>query len=344
MFAKQTNRSASLVVAVAGWSVIAVADPEPPPPPPPGEPTGYFQIGAGYATDEGFGALARVGNSDLFHTGIALSLEASFSEREQLFDLHVADPHLLGSDVLVSGDLYNDTKMLVPGLVRQATGVSAGAKAPLSAHWHAFVGYRLEDVTANPPDSLARTLGPVAPGAAGLVSAVRAGIEYSTLDSRSLPTRGSVFGMSVDYADPRLGSDYELARASLWAGTNQQLGPFIAHVGGTATALSGPGAIPLTERLYLDGSSELRGFVPGAIGPADGGTLKLTGRGSLELPIYGGVSVEGFTDAAWISGAHGVSTGFGAIWRSPIGAIHVDLAFPLGAPHPALVFGIGSMF
>jgi outer membrane protein assembly factor BamA len=341
MFAKQASW---LVIAVAGWPVIAVADPEPPPPPPPGEPTGYFQIGAGYATDEGFGAFARVGNSDLFHTGNELTLTAGISEREQKFDVHFGAPHLFGSDLSLGGDLYNDTRMIVPGLVRQAVGVAATAKQALSAHWQAWVGYDLENVTANPPEALARTLGPTAPVAAGLVSAVRAGIEYSTLDTRNLPTRGSVFGMSLDYADPHLGSDYEFARASMWAGTNQSLGPFRFHLGGTATAMSSPGQIPLTERLYLDGSSELRGFAPGAIGPLDGGMLKLTGRGSVELPICHGVSVEGFTDAAWIDGAHGLSTGFGAIWRSPIGAIHVDLAFPLGAPHPALVFGIGGMF
>jgi len=344
MFAKQACRSASLVVAVAGWPVIAIADPDPPPPPPPGEPTGYFSIGAGYATDEGFAAVAHVGQSDLFHTGNELSLNAKISEREQKFDMYFGAPHLFGSDLSLGGDLYNDTRMIVPGLVREAVGVAVTAKQALSAHWKAYVGYDIENVTANPPEVLARTLGPVAPVAAGLVSMVRAGVEYSTLDSRALPTRGSVFGASIDYADPHLGSEYEFARASLWAGTNQPVGPFIAHVGGAATALSSPGQIPLTERLYLDGSSELRGFAPGAIGPVDGGMLELTGRGSLELPIHWGISTEAFTDAAWIDGSHGVSTGFGLIWRSPIGAIHVDLAFPLGAPHPALVFGIGGMF
>jgi outer membrane protein insertion porin family len=338
MFAKQTIQSASLVVALA-TPVIALADPDPSPPAP-AEATGTFEIGAGYDTDYGFGAVAKIAQPNLFHTGNALSLSSEISERRQRFDLAFVDPHVGGSDLSLGGDLFNETRMLRPGLWRTATGISTTAKVPLGKHWHAFVGYRIEEVTATSDVSARGVAAP--PLSAGLVSALTTGIEYSTLDSQFLPRRGSSFGASLDYADPRLGSSIELARGTAWASTHQPLGPFTLHVGARATALTSPDPIPISERLFLEGSRDVRGYGLGGIGPATGGTFELVGRASLELPIYGGLSLEGFADAAQVSSFRGASAGFGVIWRSPIGPLHLDVAFPLGGGPAAFLFGIGS--
>jgi len=325
MFAKQTCRSASLIVVLA-WPVIALADPEP---------KGTFEIGAGYDTDYGFGALARVSQPDLFHTGNALSLSSEISERRQRFDLNFEVPKLgLGAD------LFRDTRMLRPGLWRDSTGIAVTAKQQLSRHWRASIGYRLEDVTAT-TDFSARSLEPVAM-APGILSTLTARLEYSSLDTPVEPLRGSTFGAELEYSDPRLGSSLELARGTAWAATNQPLGPFTLHAGLRATAISSPSPIPLSERLYLEGSHDVRGYFLGGIGPADGGTYSITGRASLELPVWGGLSVEGFADGADISGYRGASTGVGVIWRSPIGPLHFDLAFPIGGGAPMFTFGIGS--
>lgn len=324
MFAKQTTWSASLMIAL-GWPVIASADPEP---------SGTFEIGAGYDTDYGFGAMARIAQPDLFHTGNALTLSTEIEARRERADLTFAAPDL------GSVDLFHEYRMLRPGLWREANGVEATTKVALGKHWHLSGGYRLQDVTAT-SDVASRSLVPV-PLSAGLISEVTARLEYSTLDSPLEPLRGSTFGASLEYADPRLGSSIELVHGSAWASTNQPLGPLTFHAGVRATALSSPSPIPLTERLYLEGSRDLRGYGLGGLGPADGGTYELVGRMSLEVPIYGGVSFEGFADAADISGFRGASAGFGVIWRSPIGPLHLDLAFPLAGGGPMLTFGIGS--
>ena len=333
MFAKQTLVSASLVL-VAG---SAHADPD-------ATGRGTFALGAGYATDDGFLATATVDQPDLFHSGNELSLFAGLSERQQLFALRFLDPHLLGSDLSLGSELYSREKKL-PGFTREAAGMSATATAPLTAHLHAFVGYRLEQVTVDRPPlgTLARGE-PPPPNAAGLISAVRVGLEYSTLDQKLLPRTGSVAGASLEYADPRLGSQVDLTTLHAWAGTHQPLGPVTLHLEGTATLLRSADAIPLSERLFLDGSADARGFAPGAFGPVTGGTFELTGRGSLEVPVTGSFSLEGFVDHARIDSASGTSTGVGLIWRSPLGPFQVGVAFPLPDMKPALVIGLGGVF
>jgi len=87
-------------------------------PPPP--PTGSFQIGAGFSTDDGFIASAAVRQPNLFGRGQDLSLTTRLSERRQLYLLHFGEPHLLDSDTALGVDLYSLSQSLCcPKLMRQ---------------------------------------------------------------------------------------------------------------------------------------------------------------------------------------------------------------------------------
>jgi len=157
-------------------------------------------------------------------------------------------------------------------------------------------------------------------------------------------------GGSIEDADLVLGSDYYLVRMHGFAQSNVPLGALTLHLSGGLETVSS--SAPRSERLYLDGSTDLRGFGIGGIGPVDslgrpvGGDLKLTGRAELELPISRrhGVSLFGFYDAAAITqagqGQGGASVGFGVLWRSPIGTIKFSWAVPLDGSKPGLVFGL----
>ena len=331
MFVQQTVMSAAIIVVLGG---SAVADPG-------GDGRGYFQIGAGYATDDGFIATAAIDQPSLFHSGIELGESAWLSQRRQRFDLTLDVPGLAGFD------LYSERRVL-PGFTRKATGLAMRHTMQLSPHVTAWVGYRLEQVDIE-RDAIERATTLHPPDSAGLVSALSAGIKYSTVDP--LHRHGSELGLWADYADPRLGSTYEIGRVGGWAATHQPVGPFTLHLGGSFTALASPTGVPLSERLFLDGASDVRGYAPGAFGPVGGGTQKLAGHASLELPVGHGLSLEGFVDYARISNmeitspigiAHGsgMSAGYGVIWRSPLGPLHVDIAYPeCGAPTWFISFG-----
>jgi outer membrane protein assembly factor BamA len=311
MFAKQTITSAAIIVVLGG---SAVADPG-------GDGRGYFQIGAGYNSDDGFIAMAAVDQPSLFRTGIELGEFATLSERRQLFDLKLDVPGL------ARFDLYSDMHQL-PGFERKAAGLSMRHTIQLSDHVTAWIGYRLEQVSIE-RDAIARSTEVVVPDAAGLVSALTAGFAYHGART--------AFGASVDHADRDLGSDLTFSRVAGWAATNQPVGPFALHLAGAYTRVFDA---PLSERLFLDGMRDVRGFAPGAFGPVGGATQKLVVHASLELPVGHGLSLEGFADGGVLDRAVGTSMGYGVIWRSPIGPLHVDIAYPDGgAPTWFISFG-----
>ena len=130
---------------------------------------GYFQIGAGYNSDEGFLATAAVDQPSLFGSGIELGEFAMISERRQRFDLKLDVPGL------ARFDLYNDMRQL-PGFERNAVGLAMRHTIQVSDHVTAWLGYRLEHVGVD-RDAIARSTEAGGPDAAGLVSALSAVVQ-----------------------------------------------------------------------------------------------------------------------------------------------------------------------
>lgn len=390
MSATQTWRSASLVVLLVALPVPALAEPEDatpvqragearddeatppseapaltPPVPPPGikrKPTGTFQIGAGYSTDEKFLAAAEIAQSNLFGTGHRLAMTARVSARRQLFRIGYDIPHLLGSDLALRTELVNRRDHL-PGFLREGVGGGVTLEKPLGENLTGFLGYRVEQVTTTIDDPIAARSEQPSPIAArdGRIAALRAGLAYSTLDQPLLPTKGMSLGASIEVADPRWGSEMQLTRFDGWGSVHQPLGPLTLHLGGSVSTVTSrdPGGVPLSERLHLEASNVIRGFSPGSLGPRDGatglslgGNFAYTGRAELEAPIVRsiGLAAVGFVDHGGIydrsgAGSNGTAVGFGLIWRSPIGPLRFDWAFPIaGDRSPHFVFGIGSNF
>jgi outer membrane protein insertion porin family len=361
MFAKHTQSCASLVVVLLGSSVIAHADPDAPAEPAAAEarpPTGTFEIGAGFSSEEGFVAQARVAQPSLFRTGHSLSLDTSISKRRQHFELDYSTPDL-GDGVRIDAQLFNDRRQL-PGFLRQGSGGGVTLSRQLTPHLRVFAGYRLEHVAAEQTPFDGTTI--VARGLpssssdlqGGLISSLRAGIEYNSLDRPDVPTRGTSAGAIYDLADRRLGSDFSFDRIHGWISHHRPVGPLTLHLDVAFTQITGA-SVPRTERLFLDGASDIRGFAPGSLGPVDaygtplGGTTKLTAHTELEAPISRklGLSAHGFFDMGGISDATGASlgrsAGFGLLWRSPIGPLRFDWAFPLdGAGPPRFLFSLGG--
>jgi len=311
-------------------------------------PTGSFQIGAGFSTDDGFIASAAIHQPNLFGRGQDLSLTTRLSERRQLYLLHFGEPHLLDSDTSLSVDLY-DLSQTWPGFTREATGGALTLGRALGAHLDGFVSYRLEQIAVDPAEP-AVTARVVEPGGwdpslmmrGGRLSSLRTGVVYDTLDQPLFPRRGTVAGAWVERADRQLGSEIDLTRGAAFASHHLPLGPFTLHLGGAVEAVTSrdPRGVPLSERLQLDGASELRGFAPGSLGPSQGGIALGGLSGSLFFDAGGVMDLEGRSGNAF-----GQSVGVGLTWKSPIGPVQIGVAYPLdGDGVPRIVFGIGMTF
>ncbi|HLL21870.1 MAG TPA: BamA/TamA family outer membrane protein, partial [Kofleriaceae bacterium] len=304
------------------------------------EPTRTFSVGAGYSTDDGFAAMTRVAQSDPFGTGKGLALSALLTERRQALLLRYDDPSLLGTSLELRGDLYSVRKQH-SGFRREATGGALTLTERIAPGLDAFISYRVEHVDVA-PDAPALAIRGVAARAwrGGMVGTMRVGTIYSSVDEQVYPRRGTVIGSALEVADETLGSDIRYLRTDAWFSHHRPLGPLTLHLDGRLSSIS-DGA-PLSERLHFDGSADVRGYAPGAIGPVDpatrhptGGNLAWTARAELEVPVVraAGLSVAAFYDAGGVharcGGETGSSVGFGVIWRSPIGPMRFDFAFPL---------------
>lgn len=331
-------------------------------PPPPRRRTGTFQIGAGYSSDDKFIASAGVAQNNLFGSGHRLALDARISARRQRFQIGYDIPRLLGSDLALHTELVSRREHL-PGFLRSGVGGGVTLVQPLGEHLSAFAGYRVEQVstTIDDPTSARGALPAPIQARDGRIAALRGGLAYSTLDEPMLPRRGMALGASIEVADPRWGSEMQLTRFDGWGSMHAPLGPLTVHLGGSVATVTSrdPTGVPLSERLHLDSSNLVRGFSPGTLGPRDaatglslGGNFLYTARAELEAPLVSaaGLSVVGFADHGGIydrsgAGSNGTSVGFGLLWRSPIGPLRADWAFPIaGDTKPHFVFGLGSSF
>lgn len=345
---------------------------------PGGAPTGRFQVGAGYATDDGFLATAGVSQANLFGSGQELALVARLSQRRRLFLVHFAEPHLLDGPVRLDVDLFNQEAEW-PGFTRRGAGGALTLSRALGEHVRVFASYRLEEVSVelDPPfDGSARLLepgqwSPALLARGGLIASARAGLTYADVDHLMFPRKGVTAGAWVEKADRALGSEIDLTRGRAWVTGHRPIGPFTLHLSGAVEGVvsNDPRGVPLSERLQLDGSSELRGTAPGGLGSIDaltgvslGGNLKATARAELEFPVAPAIGLHGsvFADGGLVADLegrappgsapfdHGTSVGAGLTWRSPIGPIGAYVAVPMsldGTPsEPVFLIGIGGRF
>ena len=350
-------------------------DERPTPPadvPPARPPTGRFEIGVGFSSDENFVAHAAIAQDDLFGTGQRLALTADLSARRQTFGLAHEVPDLLSTGLDLRTELFS-TRRQHPGFVRDGAGGAVTVGHRLDRTTRVYLRYRVEQIgvsldgtDADGAAASARSLVPPSLGD-GLLAGLGAGFAYETLDARDLPTRGSRLELFAERAAPWLGSEHDLVRVAAAADHARPLGRFTLRLQGRGAYVHSrdPGGVPLSERLQHDGHAELRGYPLGSLGPfafgdraIGGADLEASGRVELELPVWraGGLSVAAFADAgvrhngeaAW--GPTGAelhrSVGASIIWRSPIGPLRFDWAIPLDGPdrRPVFLFGLGGSF
>lgn len=318
-------------------------------------PTGRFELGAGYNPDDRFIAHATVAQDDLFRTGQRLALSADLSAIRQRFVIAHEVPDLIGSGLDLRTELFSSRRQY-PGFLREGTGGAVTLGKRVSRTTRVYARYRLEQIAVEPGAAGRMEASPANLGE-GRLATLGAGLEYSTLDTPLLPRRGTRLEIFGERADRRLGSDHELLRAGGLVEHARPLGPFTLRLHGHATYVRSrdPMGVPLAFRLQHEGHAMVRGYALEAGNPL-GDNVELVGRAELELPLIPkwGLSLAGFADAGLRYNADAAwgprnallqrSVGVSLIWRSPIGPLRFDWAFPLDGEDRAhrFLFGLGG--
>lgn len=315
------------------------------------QPTGELSLGAGFSTQDGVVGEVGIRERNLLGRGQDLKLSFRLSQRTQQFDVGFTEPYFLDRNLSAGFDLFNirSSRDSESSFREDKVGGRARFSYEINENWSQGLRYALEYIDINEVDDDASQI--VKDQAEPVFkSSVGQTVTYDTRDSRLSPTKGFVARISTDIAglggDVRsvLGtvkSQYYIPISKKWIGI---LSADVGHLEGLGQTTR------ITDRVFL-GNDRMRGFEVGGLGPRDRVTDDALGAdtyaiGSAEitfpvgLPEEFGVRGALFTDVGTAFGADGsnsliedskeirMSGGFGIAWKSPLGPVRLDLAYP----------------
>ncbi len=316
--------------------------------------TGELSLGAGFSTSDGPLADIRLHEKNFLGKGQDVLLATTIAGKRTEFDASFTEPYFLDRDLAAGIDLFHMTRNLkdYSSYDQRETGGGFHFNYPLSDKWRQTVRYRIEDNQIYNVDSDASRFVRDQEGK-WITSAVSQQITYDNRDSTLFPTNGfygwldtELTGLGGDshYVQGKLGGSYYYPVADNWVAN-------VLAEGGAMTGYNNKD-VRINERFFLGGDN-LRGFETSGVGPRDttgsedalGGNYFYRGSAELSFPLglpqEMGVAGHAFTDVGSLWNADGVtglgvvdqnairgSAGFGLSWRSPLGPIRVDLAYP----------------
>jgi outer membrane protein insertion porin family len=267
-------------------------------------PTGTFQIGAGFSSVENFIAQAQISQNNLFGRGQTLALQAQISSLRQLFLLRFVEPYLLDTQWTFAFDLYNQARGFGT-FARNATGGDLTWGYPLSYEAHAFLTYKLEDVSITTGNFGFSTFGatstPIQAQSVanlfrgGATSSIRASLSWDSRDNRLFPNAGWYDTVFAEYAGDYTASTNKFFRYGGFIRHYRPLfGPFVLKVNAEVgiTTSTDPLGVPISERYLIGGIYSIRGYAPMSLGPV----LRITqpgdvGQGLGRLPLGGNMQI-----------------------------------------------------
>jgi len=272
-------------------------------------PTGSFSFGAGFSSQDRFVLTASLSQANLFGRGYGVNLSADVGGRTNRFYFSFQDPYFLGSTFGVGATVFS-TDIRFDDFEQKQRGFDINLGHSLrednTARLFLRYGYSKREVERESGVNAAGLIFREILQGNESASTVGASVFSDTRDDRLAPTRGQVWGLTVDYAGlggfanflrlegryaryfpaPRWlldGSAFVFSSRIGWAFPFNSIGDYRFTLGETA-ACSTPGScvniapldqidtnltLPLTERYFLGGvgSFQLRGFEARSVGP-----------------------------------------------------------------------------
>lgn len=333
--------------------------------------SGMFSAGAGVSTAEEYFFMLQYQQQNFLGYGVDMSLRASVSDKTQTYNFHYSDSYFLDSKWHFGLNLFSNETYYVEFVdSRQGGGVTLGRRVPHLHNLRFFTSYsylttdlqRFSQSSTiyrkQPSDTVISSLAP-------------------TLDMNALN----------DYIDPsdgyRLRSRVEVAGHGLFGGDNDFVKTLLegwwfqplfmdtyagVHMRGKWMSFDQGDDLLITERFFQGGSRSLRGYEVASVSPLfreDSGALTPIGGNKefyfsaeylVPLSEQMGMKFALFYEAGNVYNDNEpmdldnllTDWGFGLRWRSPMGPLRFELAFPLD-PRPGddpqqFVFSIGTLY
>ena len=320
------------------------------------KPTGTFTLGGGYSSQDAFLGTASVSQNNFLGKGQRMIFSFAYSGRRTEYNVSFTEPYFLGKKLSAGFDLFNrDLDQSNLSSIKERTyGGALHLGFPLSSRLHNTISYRFSNTeidytgigTPSPIIQQQEALSPY------LQSMISNTLSWDDVDNRLLPSEGRIHRLTIDYSG--LGGDVRFGRALT---DNHFYYPFdtdgswVGHLRGRFGIEDGLGEnIPIFERFFLGGGSNMRGFMSAGVGPrtetgdAYGGTHLEQVNTELLFPFLGmadkGVRGLAFLDAGYLgdwdlpndvlnSKKVRMATGVGLHWNSPFGPLRFTLSTPL---------------
>lgn len=268
------------------------------------KPTGTFQLGAGFSSQEVFLLNGQIQQENLLGRGQSLALNLQLSGIRQLAQLRFFEPYLFETDWSASAEVFKILQQR-RDFDRDSTGASLTLGHPLdfiSENLRVYATYRLEYIDIQPStggvfgrgSGLNYTLFSFLPLRnlfnSGRTSALRLAISWDTRNNRLFPTSGVYAMASTEISDKTIASDNDFIRHELNFRVYKPIwGPFVFKLQtqwGLVTSRDGKG-VPIYERYFLGGITDVRGFGIQSLGP------RIGIAGTFDDPTYQTVAARG---------------------------------------------------
>lgn len=308
--------------------------------------TGAFSFGGGYGNVESVFGMAQIAERNLFGRGQTLALQGFLGAKTQKVILSFTEPYIY--DIPLSGTIkVYDWLYDFDDYEKDSVGGSVGLSYPVFDYTRLSVTYLydisdIKDVTEDAADSIKDLEGE------NIKSSILTGLKYDSRNNAFLPRRGSMHGISFEYAG--LGGTIGFTK---YIGETTWVVPLFWDVRALAHAEAGYIAetkdkkLPDYEKFYLGGIGSMRGFERDDLAPQDdqgdsvGGDKYVQFNFEVIFPLIKDVGIHGllFFDTGKVYGDEEniepdpadlrQSAGGGIRWVSPVGPIDVEYGYIL---------------
>ncbi len=337
--------------------------------------TGSVMLGAGFSSSEGLILSGSVSQSNVFGTGNRVSAQINSGTVNTVYSLSFTNPYFTLDGISLGYDLYrrdvDSSELDNTGFFENST-IGAGVRFgfPINERYFISLGmsYEQNSVKTDATSPLSWQQFVTQFGTDNDTLRVDGSWARDTRDNYLFTTKGMLQRVAAEVGTPAGSLQYY--KLSLQHQQYFTLGKsFTLMLNGEVgfgDGLSGK-PLPFFKNFYAGGTSSVRGFQNGTLGPKDvngdalGGNKRVVGNAELFFPLPGlkddkSLRMSAFVDAGAAYGAgeefsvDGLrySAGIAVLWVSPLGPLKFSLAQPIvektGDKAEVFQFTLGNVF